>query len=125
MSKEYSDKYRNVSIKTEFADEIEKFINANPRHGYRSIAQFLEDAARRRLEDLAKQPFRFEEINHDENGVKIFDRQQHRIAEIFFKPKGIWCDLCEKSSCNHIEFALSNPDIQEIIKKKRKEGWKL
>jgi phage terminase large subunit-like protein len=44
--------YKSISIKEEFAQDIENFVKENPRLGYRSIAQFLEDSARRRLEDL-------------------------------------------------------------------------
>lgn len=51
-AKEVKPDYRGISIKTEFANDIEKFIKANPQLGYRSIASFLEDAARRRLETL-------------------------------------------------------------------------
>ncbi len=48
--------YTGISVKREFADAIEDFIQKNPQLGYRSIAGFLEDSARRRLEDLkAKQ----------------------------------------------------------------------
>lgn len=43
--------YRKISIKKELADAIEKLIKANPEHGFRSIASFLEDAARHRIEE--------------------------------------------------------------------------
>jgi hypothetical protein len=120
-----SEKFRNVSIKTEFANRIEQFIDERPELGYRSIAQFLEDSARRRLETLASEPPRFEQINHDENGVKVFDRQQRQLAEISFKREGVFCGLCENESCEHVAFALRIPDLQAILKKKRKDGWKI
>jgi hypothetical protein len=44
---------------------------------------------------------------------------------IGFKPEGIYCELDESESCGHIEFALTVPEIKEIIRNKRKEGWKL
>jgi len=59
------------------------------------------------------------------NGVRITDRQLHRIADIRFKPEGIYCELDENDNCKHIEFALTVPEIKEIIRDKRKEGWKL
>lgn len=46
--------FRSISIKDEFADDIEKFIQRHPQLGYRSIASFLEDSARRRLEELRR-----------------------------------------------------------------------
>jgi len=44
--------YRKISIKRELADAIERFIKTNPEYEYRSMAPFLEDRARRRLEEL-------------------------------------------------------------------------
>jgi hypothetical protein len=45
-------KFRNLSLKKEFCDNIENWIKRNPQYGYRSIAQFIEDAARKRAENL-------------------------------------------------------------------------
>lgn len=115
--------YRNVSIKTEFANNIEQFIKANPQLGYRSIAQFLEDSSRRRLEEL-EEP-RFRKLNSDENGVKIWDGRLHKTADIAIKPNGIRCLLDDTANCEHIYFALTFPEVRDTIKKKRKEGWKL
>jgi len=44
--------YRKISIKKELADAVEKLIGVNQEYGYRSIAAFLEDAARRRIEEI-------------------------------------------------------------------------
>jgi len=44
--------YRKISIKKELADAVEKLIEANREYGYRSIAAFLEDATRRRIEEI-------------------------------------------------------------------------
>jgi len=44
--------YRVISIKREFADIVEKFVKENPHFGYRSIASFMVDATRQRLENL-------------------------------------------------------------------------
>lgn len=44
--------YRNISIPKALADTIEKFIENNPQYGYRSIAGFLIDLARNRLEEV-------------------------------------------------------------------------
>lgn len=120
--------YKNISIKTEFAETIEEFIEEHPRLGYRSIAAFLEDASRRRLEDLQASQIEvppLQKINHDENGVKIKDNTLGRIADIYFKPSGIFCDLDKTDDCKHIDFALCLPSVQKIIRAHRKEGWKL
>jgi hypothetical protein len=68
---------------------------------------------------------RLEHINADENGVKIHDRELHNTVQVYFQPSGVSCGYDGTSSCIHIDFALSQPEVKEIIRKKRKEGWKL
>ncbi|MDH5786747.1 MAG: hypothetical protein OEZ40_00445 [Candidatus Bathyarchaeota archaeon] len=120
--------YKNISIKSEFAEAIEQFIKENPQFGYRSIAAFLEDSSRRRLEELKAKETRLprmEQINCDEDGVKILDRQLHRVVDVTFKPSGIRCNIDDADNCEHIKFALEQKDVQKIVSQKRKEGWKL
>lgn len=120
--------FRNLSMKREFADSLEAFIDENPQYGYRSIAQFLEDAGRRRREELearnAEEP-RFKKLKADENGVKIWDNKLHKRVDVYFKPNGIRCILDESTSCEHVYFALTLPEVREIVRIKRREGWKL
>lgn len=119
--------YTKPSLKKELLDKINKFINDYPEYGYRSLAQFIEDAVRRRADELnvfEKTP-RFQHFNLDETGVKIRDREINRTIDIFFSPKGIQCEYCGTSNCAHIKFALRNPEIQAVIRKKRKQGWNL
>jgi len=121
-------KFVSISIKDDFAEAIETFIDQHPTLGYRSIAQFLEDSARRRLEEIQsqiKELPRFEKINSDENGVKILDRKIHRVVDIYFKPNGAKCSLDQTDVCEHIDFALTQKDVKEIIRNRRREGWKL
>jgi hypothetical protein len=120
------DGYTTVRIPKELSDEIEKLVG---KKGFRSKAEIVKVAIRDFLNhyhvaEIQMLP-RFEPFNHDTNGVKILDRQAHRIADIYFRRDGIWCDLDKTNMCEHIHFALSEPDVQEIIRKKRKEGWKL
>lgn len=65
-----------------------------------------------------------EHFNLDEEGVLILDRTldppRGRIIQVFFKPDGPDCELCESRRCRHIEFALSLPQVQEIL---REKGW--
>jgi len=105
--------------------EIERFIAIHPE--YRGTADFVSEAVRVRIEDLRKshaQP-RFEHFNMGENGVRISDRKIKLIADIYIKPQGMFCDLDKSDNCEHIDYALTIPEIQEIIKKHLKEGWKL
>lgn len=121
-------RFRNLSMKKEFTDSLEEFIKENPQYGYRSIAQFLEDAGRRRREELKASEIeepRFRKLNADENGVKIWDNKLRKSADVYFKPNGIRCILDDSSSCEHVYFALSLSEVREIVRSKRKEGWKL
>jgi hypothetical protein len=68
-------------------------------------------------------------FNVDENGVKILDPSlatEHsphgRIVDVYFKERKAWCEYDDSQNCKHVEFALSLPIVQEILKKK---GWKL
>jgi hypothetical protein len=120
--------FRGVSLKSELLSEVERFIVEHPE--YRGAAEFVSEAIRLRMEELRKIPQapplpRFEHFNKGPGGVRITDRKLHRIAEIHFKPEGIFCELDQKDSCEHIDFALTIPEIQAIIRKKQKEGWKL
>jgi len=68
---------------------------------------------------------RFEQVNSDENGVKIHDRELRKIVDVYIKPEGIKCLYDESDDCEHVKFALSIPRVIGIIRKHRKEGWKL
>jgi hypothetical protein len=64
-------------------------------------------------------------LNLNENGVIIWDPYVHAGVQIHFTPKGIQCEYDETDNCKHIHFALAQSDIQEVIRERRKEGWKL
>lgn len=122
--------FKSISIKEEFAESIEEFINEHPGLGYRSIAQFLEDASRRRLEELQtqiKKLPRFDRINGDATGVLIYDRELKDVkgVHVSVRPSGIVCDFHQMTNCEHVKFALGLSDVQEMIRKRRKEGWKI
>lgn len=126
MSQKPEFDFKSFSIKKEFAENLEDFVKAHPELGYRSIAQFLEDSARRRLEELQaqiKEPPRFEQINIDENGTKILDRKIHEVIQVYIKPQGIKCGLDQTSDCEHVNFALTLKDVRETIRRHKKEGW--
>ena len=44
--------FRGVSLKAEIVNEIEKFLEKNPI--YRSVAEFVSEAVRLRMEQLSK-----------------------------------------------------------------------
>ena len=46
--------YRHVSLPEDLVKRIEEIIK-NEKYGYQSIAEFVKDAIRRRLEELEKE----------------------------------------------------------------------
>lgn len=98
------------------------------QHGFRSRGEIAKEAVRRLInyyEEKGPTLPRFEQINFDENGVKILDRALHRVADVYITPEEIKCGLCRESECDHVKFALSQTDIQNVILKRKEEGWKL
>jgi len=109
-----------VKIPQELIAEMDKLID---KHGFRSRGEIAKEAIRELLAKYKKSPF--EILNHDAQGVKVIDRQLKKVADIQFKPNGAYCPICDAHNCEHIRFAIQQPDIQDIIREKRKEGWKL
>lgn len=64
-------------------------------------------------------------INLNTSGVLIWDPGLQKAVQISFKPTGMLCEQDQSDDCKHVQFALSKKDIQEVIRKRRKEGWKL
>jgi hypothetical protein len=129
-------KHRGITLQRELVNKIEEYIKAHPETGYKSIADFVTDVLREKcfeLKILTLTPELppLEHFNLSEHGVRILDRtlangtSRGRIIDVYFKPEGVWCNHCQTSNCRHIQFALTVPAIQEVILKKREEGWKL
>ncbi len=130
------DNYRSISLSKELIGTIEEYIKSHPKMGYKSLADFATDALREKCERLGiflpkPEPPVLEHFNLGESGVRVLDRSLANksssgvVIDINFQPKGIWCTHCMANSCRHIDFALSVPSIQEVVVKKRREGWKL
>lgn len=114
-----SNGYGTVRIPVELDNEIIALIGTR---GFRSKAEIVKEALRLFLDDHKP---RLEHFNLDETGVRILDRKLNLIVDVFFTPKGIQCELDKSSNCDHVKFALSVPNIQKVIRKKRKESWNL
>ena len=63
---------------------------------------------------------RLEHYNFNEQGMLVLDRDLNIIVQVHFKPDKLWCEHCG-NRCRHTEFALSLPEVQEML---RKKGWK-
>lgn len=126
------EKYRGVSLQRELINRIEEYIKAHPEMGYKSLADFITDAVREKCEDLKilvptpPELPTLEHFNVWEEGVRILDRNLNKprglIVDVYFKPENAWCEYCESTSCKHVQFALTIPEVQKILKRK---GWPL
>jgi len=66
-------------------------------------------------EDL--QP-KLKHFNLNPGGVLVHDRDLNSIVHVYFKPDRIICEHCGVNGCRHVEFALSLPEVQEILRKR-------
>lgn len=135
-----TDDYKGLSLKKELLNLIEQFIKDYPEQGFRTLSQFVEDAIRRRAEELRVFELtpRFFHFNVYEDHITIGDRKlghddehgrrQPRLIDIYYKPVGqfneyvLWCEYCERKDCEHVKYALT---IHEKYEKQIKaKGWK-
>lgn len=131
--------YYKPSLKREFIERIEEFVREYPEHGFRSVAQFIEDAVRRRADELRVFQLtpRLMHFNTYENRVTIMDRKlgwddkegkrQPRMIDVYVKPVGeneftFWCEYCNSNECEHVKYAVSIPN--KTIEPLRRRGWK-
>ena len=124
--KEQERDYTTVSIPLSLINRIDEYVKRKDAI-YKSRVDFTLDAVRKLLDKfglLTPVPV-LEHFNLDEDGVKIHDRTIHEYVNVAFKPNGIWCDYCETNDCRHIQFALSVPAIQKVIRKRIQNGWDL
>jgi len=103
--------------KTKRIDEIlEKRLR-----GYRSRGEFTASAIREYLkefiDDLSP---RFEHFNVYEDHVTIFDNENKRLIDVYFRAGQAYCEYDEAFDCEHIQFALSLPDVVNPLNER---GW--
>ncbi|MCL1976900.1 MAG: ribbon-helix-helix domain-containing protein [Candidatus Bathyarchaeota archaeon] len=121
----------SLRIPESLTEEMDQYIG---HKGFTSRAEVAKQAIREYIDrnPLPQQPTepklpRYERVNADDTGCKILDRKipGNRIVHVTFTPKGVQCDYHESSTCEHVEYALDQTDVKEMIKQKKKEGWKL
>jgi Arc/MetJ-type ribon-helix-helix transcriptional regulator len=115
------DEYTTIKVPNDLILIADRLIGTR---GYKSRGEIVKDALRDFL-DKYDESAHLEMLNHSASGVKVRDRKLCRVADIQITPQGIHCPVCDASYCEHVRFALMQPDIIDIIKKKTKEGWKL
>ena len=115
------DDYVTVRIPKELSQEADKLIG---KKGFKSKAEIVKVALRELLDNYGADKH-FQMLNRTSDGVKIRDVRLGQVADIKITPEGIYCPICDASNCEHIRFALDQPDIKNLIGRKKKEGWKL
>lgn len=108
--------WKSISISEEMVEKIEKLINERPDLGFTSVSAFVTDAVRRLFETCLP----LEHFNVYEDHVTIVDHTKKGLANVYFRDKTIYCELCDESKCEHIEYALNLPKVLQILKDK---GW--
>jgi len=77
-----------------------------------------------RIEDkhLIIEPLpRFEYVSIQRDRVMLVDNRMGCQCKLFFREdETIYCDLCRKTSCNHIDYALTTEEVNKYL---RKRGW--
>jgi len=114
-------RYRSISLSKELVEKIEDFIKENPQASYKSIADFVADAVRRKFEHLGVYPESISllDFSPSEMGPLLYDKNLKKTVQILISPKGLECAECKQSSCRHIKFALANPKTQKLIQERR------
>ena len=120
------DRFRGISLQRELVDRIEEYINSHPETGYKSLADFVTDALRKRCEELKilvptpLEPPVLEHFNVNEDHVTVIDRRRRMFADVYFRNNHVYCELCKEENCEHVDYALNLPKVQKLL---RQKGW--
>ena len=117
----------NVHLKGEIADKfcrIKKFLGLEQdTEVIRALITWYYNLNK---DELSGPPKTMYHINLNDKGVLVWDPDLRKAVQLYFSKQGITCQEDEETdSCKHVMFALSKPDIQEVIRTRKKEGWKL
>lgn len=111
--------YTTLKIPNDLINQMDALLG---KHGFKSRGEIVKEALRELLDHYEKEEFKI--MNHGPAEVKVRDLRTGWTADITFTQKGLYCPICDASNCEHIRFALNQSDVQEAVRKKRKEdGW--
>lgn len=103
-------------------DEARQFLYVQNQLGLKNATEVVRFLVHREFEVASPM---LEHHNLGGDGVKILDRSIPWVVDLSFKREGIKCHYCKSDSCRHIVFALTVPEVKEVIRKRRKDGWDL
>jgi hypothetical protein len=115
-----------VRIPQSMLSAVEEFLGTEiaKSRGFRFKSDVVTAAVRELLDrySAALKP-RFIHYNVYEDHVSIIDNEQpegKNWVDVYFQNSKAWCDLCEKHDCDHTQFALSLPEVVNVLEEK---GW--
>jgi Arc/MetJ-type ribon-helix-helix transcriptional regulator len=112
--------WTSVSLRQELIEEIDRLVESETgkKQGFNSRT----DVVTRAILDLIEKTRQFEHLNMMDDHVKVVDYTLKRTASVYFKDGGlVHCDLCNASQCEHIDYALAQPDILKALEQ---HDWK-
>ena len=117
------DRYRGISLQRELVDRIEEYIKGHPEAGYKSLADFVTEAVRKRCEELKilgprTEPPALEHFNVNQDHVTVIDHKRRMFADVYFREGHVYCELCEEEDCEHVKYALDLPKVQKALERK-------
>lgn len=111
------DDWVTIKIPRELAEQIDKIIE-DQSLGYTKKAQFTSEAIRKLLQEYYP---RFEHVNFEQNCIRLIDNEKPKgspFIEIRLNGGKLYCDTCEKNTCEHISAAWNDEEIKEKLLKK-------
>jgi len=99
--------FRGVSIPKDLLDEVERLIKENPHYGYRTIADFIVDAIRWKIQQMGLRLPTWSIIEKTENEIILWDGREGTFVKVMRTPDGLRCTYCDSRRCDHVRYAES------------------
>jgi len=109
--------WKSISLPEEMVEEIDRVIQQRPELGYKSVGSFVTSAVRRMIEETGPA---LEHFNVYEDHVTVIDRRRRTLVNVYFRNGNVYCDVCEEKDCEHVQYALSIPKVEQAL---REKGW--
>ena len=89
-------------------DRIDEYIKSNREAGYKSLADFVTEALRKRCEELKilgprPEPPVLEHFNVNQDHVRVIDHKRRVFADVYFRNDRVYCELCGEEDCEVIK----------------------
>ena len=108
-----------VNLTRAMINLIEKYLETDlaKQRGLKNRSDVASEGVKLVLErdGMYARRSRLEHLNMYEDHVKVVDNEIDRIASVYFKGDGVFCDFCETDSCIHTDFAYSIPKVVNAL----------